>query len=545
MQLKLLALAAASLVLPTLVHAGSFATAVVEYNPGSGYSAKYTNTAAVLGPPSSTDSGGEAIDPFYPEWQPAAILALGAGGSVTVMFDQPILNLPEHPFGRDFTIFGNSFFVDNSSDEATGIYSDACQATIWASSDGLNYYELNPALAPQLNDLFPTDGEGNFLLPVNPAISNFDNLTLEQIRSLYNGSGGGTSYALSWAVDTNGNSVYLMDARFIRVQVSTGEAFISSFAAVSNTIPETVIAEDFYHNPMADGWNVFGDAGLFSWNSASNNMQVTWDSSQPNSYFYHFLGGIMGKADDFSMAFDLLLNDYTIGVNPNQPATFELASGFFNYAEATSTNFFRGGYPSQPDLAEFDFFQWDNYFSTNSVDPTFVDSANDFANNGYGTVELPTGVVMRVTMNYTASNEIGVLTVTTNGAPLLPPVTVDLTDDTYGTFGDFHLDTFAVESYSDAMAYGSLLAHGTIGNILIVGPPPPVTNLQILLTNGISQIQFTSRANWNYVLQTSTNLQSWSPEGGQAGGTGGVVTMSEGAPLQQQQFYRVSAQRAD
>ena len=100
-------------------------------------------------------------------------------------------------------------------------------------------------------------------------------------------------------------------------------------------------------------------------------------------------------------------------------------------------------------------------------------------------------------------------------------MTVNLTDSTYGAFGDFHLDTFAVESYSDAMAYGSLLAHGTIGNVLITVPPPPVTNLQILLSNRLSQIQFGSRSNWNYVLQTSSNLQAWLPAGAPVSGTNG------------------------
>ena len=318
-----------------------------------------------------------------------------------------------------------------------------------------------------------------------------------------------------------------------------------SFVSLLSVASATTITENFSANPLKDGWQIFGDTNLFHWDSVNHVLDVTWDSSKPNSYFYHPLGTIMGKGDDFSMAFDLVLKDYAIGVNTNQPATFEVASGFLNYAEATGTNFFRGGYPSEPDLAEFDFFQWDNDFSTNSVDPTFVDSENTFANNENGIIELPTGAVMRVTMNYTAGNQIATLTVTTNGAGLVPPVTVKLTDSTYGAFGDFHLDTFAVESYSDTMAYGSLLAHGTIGNVLITAPPPPVTNLQILLSNRLSQIQFNSRSNWNYVLQTSSNLQAWLPAGASASGTGNLLTLPDAQPLQQQRFYRVSAQRAD
>ena len=104
------------------------------------------------------------------------------------------------------------------------------------------------------------------------------------------------------------------------------------------------MSEDFSIDPALDGWQVFGDTNLFQWDSVNQVLKVTWDSSQPNSYFYHPLGTILGTNDDFSMAFDLVLNDYAIGVNPNQPSTFEMATGLLNYSEATSAGFLRGGY---------------------------------------------------------------------------------------------------------------------------------------------------------------------------------------------------------
>jgi hypothetical protein len=335
-----------------------------------------------------------------------------------------------------------------------------------------------------------------------------------------------------------------MKMKFVLVlaQAAAGLALLSTLRAGT-------LAEDFSHDPALDGWRVYGEASLFQWDAVNHNLRVTWDSSQPNSYFYLPLGTILGRNDDFSMAFDLVLNDYAIGVNPAQPDTFEVAAGFLNLAEATNAAFSRGSYnPTQPDLAEFDFFQFDHEMpipATNSVDPTFVDSQNDFAYNTYGVVELPAGVALRVTLSYSASAQTGVLTVTSNGVAVVAPTYAYLTNDTYGTFTDFHLDTFAVESYSDAGATGSLLAHGTIGNVLLVVPPPPVTLLQAALVNGAGQVQFASRTNWNYVLQSSADLQTWLPAASPVAGTGGSLILQDTNSARPHQFYRVNAVRAD
>ncbi len=242
------------------------------------------------------------------------------------------------------------------------------------------------------------------------------------------------------------------------------------------------ITENFAANPLQNGWQIFGDTNLFQWDSTNHLLDVTWDSSQSNSYFYHPLGAILGTNDSFSMSFDLVLQDYAIGVNPGFPSDFPISTGLLNYGEATSANFFRNGYPTQPDLAEFDFYQWDDvgaYPDTNTVWPVFVDSSNDFyyaGDSSYGVVELPVNIAMHVAMIYTAADETCVLSITTNGVPVLPSIVVDLSE--MGTnFGDYHLDAFAVESYSQVNSEppGSILAHGTIANIVLTVPPLPVT----------------------------------------------------------------------
>ena len=76
----------------------------------------------------------------------------------------------------------------------------------------------------------------------------------------------------------------------------------AGFAFVS-TLDAGTLTENFSHDPALDGWQVFGDTNLFHWDSVNHNLQVTWDSSQSNSYFYHPLGTILGTNDDFSMSF--------------------------------------------------------------------------------------------------------------------------------------------------------------------------------------------------------------------------------------------------
>ena len=41
------------------------------------------------------------------------------------------------------------------------------------------------------------------------------------------------------------------------------------------------LTEDFSTDPMQNGWQVFGDTNLFTWDSTNQNLAVTWDSTQP------------------------------------------------------------------------------------------------------------------------------------------------------------------------------------------------------------------------------------------------------------------------
>src|SRR5436309_374449 len=129
----------------------------------------------------------------------------------------------------------------------------------------------------------------------------------------------------------------------------------SSFAVLGasllllNSSRAAVFQERFANDPAATGWRVFGDSSAFHWNSTTESMDVTWDSTKPTSYFYHGLGTTLALEDTFSLEFDLRLTD------AQATGFFELAIGLFNFGDATSASFSRATAAS-PNLFEFDYY---------------------------------------------------------------------------------------------------------------------------------------------------------------------------------------------
>ena len=86
--------------------------------------------------------------------------------------------------------------------------------------------------------------------------------------------------------------------------------------AVASCAEAATFSEDFSADPGTHGWKIHGNTNLFGWDAANQNLRVTWDSSQPNSYFYLLLGTILSRSDDFSLALDLQLEDIAAGKKP-------------------------------------------------------------------------------------------------------------------------------------------------------------------------------------------------------------------------------------
>ncbi len=235
MKTNTLALALASLFLVPSVTRAQFASAVVSYDHGTGFAANFTNANAALGAPAS----GGSVTPYAPPFSTSQLVSIGAGGWLTLQLGTPIVNDPTHPYGIDFLIFGNSFFVttngSGSSAKTSGaIFTSSVSTRVEVSADAATWFMLEPSLAPTVGTLFPTDGPGNPLMPVNPALtgSDFAGLNLNGIRSLYNGSAGGGGFDLGWARDGNGNAVSLESVGYVRIDVLSGRTQIDAASVV-------------------------------------------------------------------------------------------------------------------------------------------------------------------------------------------------------------------------------------------------------------------------------------------------------------------------
>jgi len=307
-----------------------------------------------------------------------------------------------------------------------------------------------------------------------------------------------------------------------------------------------VLTESFSTNPAEHGWQMFGDASLFHWNSTNHNLEVTWDSSRTNSFFALPLGGVLAKADEFSFSFDLRLSDIRVGSTPGKTNEFQIAIGLINLRSATNVNFFRGAGASPTygvrNVIEFDYFPDAGFGDTWAT--TVISSNNAFAFAHNFPLALTPGDLFRITLSYSASNQLLRTTATKNGAPFGP-----LGDVSLAGKPDFRVDAFAVISYSDAIQsglptfHGSVLAHGSMDNVTLVVPPPPVRNLRLAHGNNIWRAEFESHTNWLYTLERSPALQSWSAASPPTPGSGSVLGLDDVNGPGAAMFYRVRAER--
>jgi len=127
--------AAASLANPFISADG-----VVSYDPGPGVwtgISYYNNPTRATGAPK-----GNTVDlPLYGTL--SSVVTLGDGGSVTLRFDEPVTDDPRNPYGLDFIVFSNAFFVGGFPDER-------CQelAFVEISPNGNDWYLILPSKLP-------------------------------------------------------------------------------------------------------------------------------------------------------------------------------------------------------------------------------------------------------------------------------------------------------------------------------------------------------------------------------------------------------------
>jgi hypothetical protein len=314
-----------------------------------------------------------------------------------------------------------------------------------------------------------------------------------------------------------------------------------------------VITEDFSSQPLLDGWAIFGNTNLFQWDAANQRLLATWDSREPNSYYYHPLGASLTRADAFSIAFDLILWDIASGVEPGKTTAMQIGIGFLNFAGATSPGFARGSFGAAPNVTGFDYyaagsFEWGGvtYEVLPTAVPSFI-SGTDSTHYAPSVLivyaaELPTNQTVRVTMSY--SNQTARLTLATNGVPLASLPDLVLSPGTgFVESDDFSVDMFSISSYSSAGdPYNSLLAHGAVDNVVVRASLRPVS--RIAPAPGVpGQVQFLSQTNWTYTLERTADFSGWNPVSLSLPGTEGVLTLQDTNPPSGRAFYRVQARQ--
>jgi len=300
--------------------------------------------------------------------------------------------------------------------------------------------------------------------------------------------------------------------------------------------------EDFSSNPAGNGWQIFGNTNLFQWDRTNQNLRVTWDSSQPNSYFHRPLGTILARDDDLQLSFVLTFEDYAGGVRPGKPYAFPAAIGFLNLDNATHTNFSRGAGINATygprNLVEFTFFPaFDVFLPT--IAQIVISTNNTWLYNHDNLREMTPGETFRVTMDYAAATQTLTTTVSNNTAQYGQPQNIVVTAANF----DFRVATLSLSSYSDVRSQDSILAHGFVDNVAVVVPPPPVVNLSVEFVGASWQAWFTSRTNWLYILERSTDLATWTVASTIESGNGAIVTLADTNPPVSDAHYRVRANR--
>lgn len=306
----------------------------------------------------------------------------------------------------------------------------------------------------------------------------------------------------------------------------------------------TTINEDFSSAPSA--WKSSGEGTLFNWNSADQNLSVTWDSSKPNTYFYLPLGMNLSRRDDFSLRFTMKLRDIQVGVDPAKPFSFQIAAGLINLVDAANPAMLRGA-GVDPDhgarnFVEFDYFPDSGFGAT--IAPTVISSNNQFAATFDFPLEISQGDLFEIEMNYSAQDQTLHSTMLKNGQPFGNPPDNTLKDVVLGKdFSDFAVNAFAVCSFNDAGQTppeyaGSVLAHGAIDDVRIALPDPPNCSLGIQRAGSHVTLSFTTDSSWSYLLQRSSDFLNWTDAVQESDGTGSMMTVIE--PLVgNAQFFRV------
>jgi hypothetical protein len=315
----------------------------------------------------------------------------------------------------------------------------------------------------------------------------------------------------------------------------------AAFPAIFLAIHAEQWRADFSSDPFVvptPKWSVLGAAELFEWNPSAQQLDITWDSSRPNTFCTWPLPRSLRSHDAFSFSWDLRLNDAGPRDTSTRSNVLQISVVLARRARLPD------GYPQRTsagralDLLDFSFFPLADYgpfgasayiapvaFGESSIGYSFGNSFN-LADGQSHRVECTWDPVARA------------LRTMVEGAGSIADTSPALV-----ATDDFELDTFAIVVWNEGPTpRDSLLAHGSIRSVVITAPEPPVGSLTF--RSNSRSIGFQSQTGYRYQLEASGDLSEWASTGPDAAGTGGPMEFSDlRKALFLHQFYRVRATR--
>lgn len=265
-----------------------WADAVVSYtatDPVTGY----TDTTAALGEP----IGFSTSIPVNTHNSVNQVLSLGtpAGnprGQLTVSFDTPIEDHADNPFGLDFIVYSNAFWVGGDPQkrfQEPAIVEISPDGTTWYMIPGSRNYSYSGGTVPIVNETNggdnssdpellagtitnPNSTDGNSsnddieynwgyaeLSPTMPAyLDNYLRPDDPGAVGMTARSGGGDSFDIAWAIDSSGSLANLTSITHIRIT-----PFINRTMTVGLATPEIMAVADIAADIDSDGDGILDD----------------------------------------------------------------------------------------------------------------------------------------------------------------------------------------------------------------------------------------------------------------------------------------------
>ncbi|MDG1899810.1 MAG: dockerin type I domain-containing protein [Phycisphaerales bacterium] len=231
------------LMLALMTTPDSYGDSVIQFDPGIGGSVGYDDPSNALGPPTRFTVGGEVVSPFFPAWGTGDIVSIGAGGSITISFDEPVEDHPDNPYGIDLLVFGNTGCIDSSYPNGVhGGFFGADGGEIEVSTDGAAWFAIEGTDA---DGLWPTmafidspaygfiggNQPTSFVRPIDPSLGPDDLIgaDYDALVEHYDGSGGGVGIDLA--------PLGLESIRYVRVSVASDAFFSPEVDAVADVVP--------------------------------------------------------------------------------------------------------------------------------------------------------------------------------------------------------------------------------------------------------------------------------------------------------------------